>query len=210
MVFPIVMYACESWTVKKAECWRIDAFELWCWIRLLRVPWTARRSNRKSVLNIHWKDWCWSWNSTTLATSCEELTQLKRPWLCEWLKAWGERDDRGWDGWMALLTGWTWVCVGAKKWWWTGRPGFLQSLGSQRASHNWASELNWTERLYEIRGKTRVGLLGYIFIPDVRFVRMFCFSLTSFIHCLEIKWYLGLMWSKLHASRRIDKEMDQT
>ena len=64
MVFPVVMYGCESWTVKKAECWRIDAFELWCWRRLLRVPWTARRSNqsiqRKSVLNIHWKDWCWT------------------------------------------------------------------------------------------------------------------------------------------------------
>ena len=78
MVFPVVMYGCESWTIKKAECWRIDAFELWCRRRLLRVPWTARRSSqsseRKSVLNIHWKDWCWSWNSNTLATWCEELT----------------------------------------------------------------------------------------------------------------------------------------
>ena len=72
MVFPVVMYGCESWTIKKTECWKIDAFELWCWRRLLRVPWTARRSNwsmlRKSVLNIHWKDWCWSWNSNPLAT----------------------------------------------------------------------------------------------------------------------------------------------
>ena len=69
MVFPVVMYECESWTVKKSECWRIDAFELWCWRRLLRVPWTARRSNesilKESVLNIHWKDCCWSWNSNT-------------------------------------------------------------------------------------------------------------------------------------------------
>ena len=65
------MYGCESWTVKKAEHWRIDAFELWCWRRLLRVPWTARRFN-KSVLNDHWKDWCWSWNSNTLATWCED------------------------------------------------------------------------------------------------------------------------------------------
>ena len=80
MVFPVVMYGCESWTIKKAEHRRIDAFELWCWKRLLRVPWTARRSNspsqRKSVLNIYWKDWCWSWNSNILAT-CKELSQEK-------------------------------------------------------------------------------------------------------------------------------------
>ena len=78
MVFPVDMYRCENWTIKKAEHWRIDAFELWCWRRLLRVPWAARRStshsNRKSVLNIHWKDWCWSWSSNALATWCKELT----------------------------------------------------------------------------------------------------------------------------------------
>ena len=72
MVFSVVMYGCESWTVKKAECQRIDAFELWHWRRLLRVPWTARRSNqfilKETILNIHWKDWCWSWNCNTLAT----------------------------------------------------------------------------------------------------------------------------------------------
>ena len=104
MVFPVVMYGCESWTIKKAECQRIDAFELWHWRRCLRVPWTARRSNypswRTSVLNIHWKDWCWSWNSTTLATWCKELTHWKRSWCWERLRA-GEEDDRGWDGWMA-------------------------------------------------------------------------------------------------------------
>ena len=70
MVFLVVMYGCENWTVKKAECQKIDAFELWCWRRLLRVPWTARRSWRRSVLGVHWKDWCWSWNSNTLATWC--------------------------------------------------------------------------------------------------------------------------------------------
>ena len=94
MVFPVVMYGCESWTVKKAERWKINAFELWCWRRPLRVPWTARRS----VLGVHWKDWCWSWNSNTLATSCEELTYLKRPWCWERLRAGGEGDDRGWHG----------------------------------------------------------------------------------------------------------------
>ena len=84
MVFPVVMYGCESWTIKKAEHQRIDSFDLWCWRRLMRVPWGARRSNqsipRKSVLNIHLKDWCWSCSFNTLATWCEELTPCKRPW----------------------------------------------------------------------------------------------------------------------------------
>ena len=88
----------KSWTIKKAEHWRIDAFELWCWRRLLRVPWTARRltsqSSRKSALNIHWKDWGWSWNSNTLATWCEELTPWKRPRCWARLMAGGEGDDR--------------------------------------------------------------------------------------------------------------------
>ena len=111
MVFPVIMYGCESWTIKKAECWSIDAFELWCWRRLLRVPWTARRSNL-SILNennpdIHWKDRCWSWSSNTLATWCKELTHWKRPWCWEILKAGGEGDNRGWDGWLASLTQWT-------------------------------------------------------------------------------------------------------
>ena len=77
MVFPVAIYECESWMIKKADHRRTDGFELWCWRRLLRVPWTARRSShskRKSILNIHWKGWCWSWNSNTLATWCEELT----------------------------------------------------------------------------------------------------------------------------------------
>ena len=87
---------------KKAERQRIDAFELWCWRRLLRIPWTARRSNQSILkeisLNIHWKDWCWSWNSNTLATWCKELTHWKRPWCWERLKAGGKADQRGWDG----------------------------------------------------------------------------------------------------------------
>ena len=90
--------------------------------RLLRVPWTARRSNQVNPkgnrsLNVHWKDWCWSWNFNTLATWCEELTHWKRPWCWERLKLGGEGDDRGWDGWMALPTWWTWVWVHARSWW---------------------------------------------------------------------------------------------
>ena len=97
------------------------------------------------VLGVHWKDWCWSWNSNTLATSCEELTHWKRPWCWEGLGAGGEGDDRGWDGWMASPTQRTWVCVNSGSWWWTGRPGMLWFMGSQRVGHDWVTELNWTE-----------------------------------------------------------------
>ena len=100
---------------------------------------------RKSVLGVHWKDWCWSWNSNTLATSCEELTHWKKPWCWEGLAAGGEGDDRGWDGWMASPTRWAWVWVDSRSWWWTGRPDVLRFMGSQRVGYDWATELNWTE-----------------------------------------------------------------
>ena len=103
-------------------------------------------SLKKSILNIHWKDWCWSWNSNTLATWCKELTYLKRPWCSERLKAGGEGDDRIWDGWMASWTQWTWVWVNSGSSWWTGGPGMLQSMGSPRVGHDWATELNWTHK----------------------------------------------------------------
>ena len=94
-----------------------------------------------SVLNIHWKDRCWSWSSKTLATWCKELTHLKRPWCWARLKEGGEGDDRGWDGWMASRTQRTWVWVDSGSWWWTGKPGMLQSMGSQRVGHDWVTEL---------------------------------------------------------------------
>ena len=92
----------------------------------------------------HWKDWCWSWNSNTLATWCEELTHWKRPWCWERLKAGGEGDDRGWDGWMASQTRWTWIGESSRSWWWTGKPGVLQSLWRQRVEHT--EQLSWTDR----------------------------------------------------------------
>ena len=103
------------------------------------------QSWRKSVLNIHRKDWCWSWNSNTLATWWEELPHWERPWFWERLKAGGEGDDRGWDGWMALPTQWIWVWVNSGSWWWTGKPGVLQSMGLQRVGYNRVTELNWTD-----------------------------------------------------------------
>jgi len=145
MVFPMFMYGCESWTVKKAEHQIIDAFELWCWRRLLRVPWTVRRPNqsilKRSVLGVHWKDRCQSRNSNTLTTWWEELTHLKRPWCWKRLRA-REWDDRGWDGWMASPTQWTWVWVDSRSWWWIGRPGVLWFMGSQRVGHDWVTELD--------------------------------------------------------------------
>jgi len=114
---------------------------------------------RRSALSIHWKDWCWSWNSSTLATSWEELTHWKRPWCWEGLGAGGEGDDRGWDGWMASPTQWTWVWVNSGRWWWTGSPGVLQLMGSQRVGHDWATELNYvTVPCYDL---LRVASNGY-------------------------------------------------
>ena len=108
MAFPVVVCGCDSWTIMKAECQRIDAFELWCWRRLLRVSCTARRSNQSILKRINpeysSKDCCWSWNSNPLATLCEELSYWKRPWCWERLKVGREGDDRRWDGWMASLT----------------------------------------------------------------------------------------------------------
>ena len=150
MVFPLVMYGCESWTVKKAERQRINAFELWCWRRLLGSLGLQGDPTspfwKRSTLGFLWKEWYKSWNSNTLATSCEELTHWKRLWCWEGLGAGGEEDNRGWDGWMASLTRWTWVWVSSGRWWWTGRPGVLPFMGSQRVGHDWVTELNWTGR----------------------------------------------------------------
>ena len=132
----------ENWAPKNCS------FELWCWRRLLRDPWTSR-SNQSILKEISpeyaWKDWCWSWNSNTLATWCEELTHRKRSWCWEILKTGGEGNDRGWDGWMTSPTQWTWVWASSESWWWTGKPGVLQSMGSQRVRHDWTTELtDWS------------------------------------------------------------------
>ena len=128
VVFPVVMYGCESWTIKKAERWRIDAFELWCYRRLLRVPWFVRIYNQSILKEISpaysFEGLMLKLQFQYLATWCEELTHLKRPWWWERLKA-GEGDDRGRDGWMASLIWWTWVWASSGSWWRTGKPGVL-------------------------------------------------------------------------------------
>ena len=152
MVFPVIMYGCESWTVKKAELQKIDAFELWCWRRLLRVPWTARRSNQSILKEINPGI---SLEGLMLKLKLQYfghlmwiIDSLEKLWRWEGLGSGGEGDDRGWDGWMASLTRWMWVWVNSRSWWWTGRPGVLWFMGSQRVGHDWASELNWTENLF--------------------------------------------------------------
>ena len=152
MVFPVVMYGCESWTIKKAEHWRIDAFELWCWRRLLRVPWTARTSNQSILKEI------------SPRCSLEGLMQkLKRQYFGHLMRRADSfektlmlgkiegrrrRGDRGWDGWMTSLTQWTCVWVNSGSWWWTEKPGMLGFMESQRVGHDWVIEVNWTELVF--------------------------------------------------------------
>ena len=97
---------------------------------------------RRSILNIHWKDWCWSWNYNTLATCCKEWTHFKRPWCWEILKSGGEGDDRGWDGCMASPTEWGWVWASFRSWWWTGKPGMHGVTKSQTWLNVW-TKLKW-------------------------------------------------------------------
>ena len=139
MVFPVVMYGCESWTIKKTEHWIIDSFKLWCWRRLLRVPCIAKRSNQSILKEIKPKSH-WSWSSNILATWCEELTRWKRPRCWERLRAGGEEDDRGWDGWMASLIQKRWTWANSRRWWGTEKAGVLQPMESQ----SWTWLGNWT------------------------------------------------------------------
>ena len=148
MFFPVVMYGCESWTVKKAEHRRIDAFELWCWRRLLRVPRTAKRSNQHILKG----DQPWDFFGRNDAK--DETPVLRPPhakswligkdWSWEGLGAGGEGDDRGWDGWMASRAQWTWVWVNSRRWWWTG-DGIASRDSWGRKESDKTERLNWTE-----------------------------------------------------------------
>ena len=143
-VFPVIMYGCESWTIKKAECQRIDAFELWCWRRLLRVPWTARRSNQSILKEISpgysLKGLMLKLKLQYFGHLMQRTDSFEKTLMLGKIESEREGDKRGWDGWMASLTQWTWVWVSSSSWWWTGKPGMLQSMGSQRVGHNWATE----------------------------------------------------------------------
>ena len=153
MVFPVVMCRCESWTIKKAECWRIDAFELWCWRRLLRVPWTARRSNQSILKEISPE---YSLEGLMLKLKLQYFVHLmqrtdsfEKTLMLGKIEGREKGDKRGWDVWMASLTQWTCIWVNSERWWWTGRPGMLDSTGLQRVRRHWVTELIWTDRLYK-------------------------------------------------------------
>ena len=144
MVFPVVMYECESWTIKKVDYQRADAFKLWCWRTLLRVPWTARRPNQ-SILKETNSEYLLEglvlkWNSNTLATWCKELTHWRRRWCWERLRAGREVGDREWDGEIASPDQWTWVWANFGRWWRTGKPDVLQSMGSERVGCDLVTE----------------------------------------------------------------------
>ena len=134
------------------------------------------QSWRKLVLNIHWKDWRWSWNSNILATWCKEPTHWKRPWCWERLKAGGERDDRGQDGWMVLPTRCMWVWASSGSWWWTGRPGVLQSMESQRV---WLSK--WTELILPRADRSVLTLLTHHALPILPQTWQACSHLRAFV-----------------------------
>ena len=147
MVFPVVMYGCESWTIKKAECQKQN----WCFWPVVLEKTLESPLDGKEIQPVHPKgNQSWMFIGRTDAEAetpilwpPDELTHLKRLWCWERLKARGGGDDRGWDGWMASWTRRTWVWVNSGSWWWTGRPGMLQSTGLQRVRHNWVTELNW-------------------------------------------------------------------
>ena len=147
-------------SIKKAEHRIIDAFELWCWRRLLRVPWTARRPSQSILkeisLEYSLEGLIWNWSSNILATWCKEMIHWKRPWYWVRLKVGGEGDNRGWGGWMAS---WVWASSGSL--WWAQKTGMLKSMGSQRVRHDWA-ELNWMIN----------NILSKLFLNNTRILKM--------------------------------------
>ena len=146
------------------------------WRRPLRVPWTTRRSNQSILKQISPE---YSLEGLMLKLKLQyfghliqELTHWKRPWYWERLKAGGEGDDRGWDGWMASPTWWTWGWASSRSWWWTEKPGMVQSMGLQRVGYNWVTELNWTEM--QPTHAHHVYKYVHMYI-DVLFIRVICF-----------------------------------
>ena len=149
MVFPVVMYGCESWMIKKAEHQRVDAFELWCWRRILRGPWTTRRSNQTILKEISpeysLEELMLNLKRQYFGRLMWRTDSLEKPLMLERLNAGEEGYNRGWDGWVASLTRWTWVWASSKSWWWIGKPGVLQCMGSQWVACDWVTELKWHE-----------------------------------------------------------------
>ena len=164
MVFPVVMYGCERWTIKNAEHQRIDPFELWCWIKLLRVPWNARRSNQSILKEINPE---YLLEGLMLKLKLLFWPRDGKSWLIAF-EGRKRRDNRGWDGWMASPTQWAWVWASSRRWWRTGKPGMLQSMGSQsqtRISH-WTATTYW--QILVIYPEVNIHILCYSMVMDSR------------------------------------------
>ena len=192
------------WELDHKESWAPKNWCFWTVVleKTLESPLDSKiqpvnpRGNQCWIL----KDWCWSWNSNTLATWCKELIHWKRPWCWERLKTGGEGDDRGWD---SSPTRWTWVWASSGSWWWTGKPGVLQSIRSQRVRHDWVTELNWSwwllplrKGLWTLLGSSTggscsllaaVNLGGHSFLP-LGYWHAFCLTPDTFVyfyHCYQ-------------------------
>ena len=180
------MYGYESWSIKKAEHWRINAFELWCWRRLLRIPWTARRSNQSILKEINPE---YSLEGLIVKLKLQyfghlmrKTVSLKRPGCWEQLKAGGEGENRGQDGWMVWPTQWTRVLASSGSWWWTAKPGVLQSMGSHRTEQlNWSWHIIIT-RWFPFIVCSVMRLFSELLQP--LFSRIFCCSVTQ--SCLTL------------------------
>ena len=210
MVFPVVKYGCESMTIKKAECWRIDVFKLWCWRTLLRVSWSARRSNQ-SILKEIYPEYSleglmlklqysedpilWPCDVKSPLSISEAVNIRERPWYWEGLKARGEGDNR-WVGWMASPTQWMWVWADSGRWWRTEKPGVLQSMGCQRVEHDWTITIRtpWYKNLQPLleavpspHPASFNQYLAFLYFP---------FLLSSFVDSWGLCW-LSRIWNIL-------------
>ena len=201
MVFPVVVYGCESWTVKKAEGQRIYGFELWCWRRLLRVPWTARRSNQSILKQI--SPGC-SLEGLMLKLKLQYFGHLMRrvdsfekTLMLGKIEGRRRRGQQRLDGWMVSPTQWTWVWVDSGSWRWTGKPAVLWFMGSQRVGHDWVTELNWA---------LVPGVMQYLHCNPVSSSKawmIFNSSSTSWLNLVLSCRLLKVNWLKDTLSRRL-------
>ena len=202
------MYGCESWTIKKAECRRIGGFELWCWRRRSRVPWTTRRSNQSILKKISPE---YSLEGLMLKLKHQYFVHLmQRTDSLEKTQMLGKIEgrrrgvNRGWDGWMTSLIQWTWVWASSRNWWWIGRPDVLHSMGLQGVGHYWATELNWWEREHylQIERLTLSLYIGYRLYKDgnlclfwsLMYLRMATNTMQALSKCLLNKWMIPVLY----------------
>ena len=205
MVFPVVMYGCDSWTIKNAERRRIDAFQLWCWRRLLTVPWIARTSSQSILQEISPE---YSLEGLMLKLKLQyfghlmwRADSLEKTWGWEKFQAGSEGDSRGGDGWMASPTQWTWVWASSRNWWWTGKPGVLHSMGSQRVRHGWVTEQNWHIHIYK-RAFTHMCACVCTYTKKLLYP-LFFFTQIYYKRC-STHWFISpnnLSWWSLFNSR---------